>query len=61
MFRVVNLSLRQKGVHYASIKIFNKLPYSIADLDVVKEHYIAYLEKFLLKKTFYSVNEFLND
>jgi hypothetical protein len=22
----VNLSLRQKGVHYASIKIFNKLP-----------------------------------
>ena len=57
----VNLSLRQKGVHYASIKIFNKLPKSIADLVLVKGHFIASLEKYLLKKTFYSVDEFLND
>jgi hypothetical protein len=57
----VNLSLQQKGVHYASIKIFSKLPKSIADLVLVKEHFIASLEKYLLKKTFYSVDGFLND
>jgi hypothetical protein len=30
-------------------------------LVLVKEHFIASLEKYLLKKTFYSVDEFLND
>ena len=57
----VNLSLCQKGVHYASIKIFNKLPKSIADLVYNNRRFIAYLEKYLLKKTFYSVDYFLND
>jgi hypothetical protein len=57
----VNLSLRQKDVHYASIKIFSKLSKSIADLVLVKGHFIASSEKYLLKKTFYSVDEFLND
>jgi hypothetical protein len=51
----VNLSLSQKGVHYARIKIFNKLPKSIADLVLNNRRFIASLEKYLLKKTFYSV------
>jgi hypothetical protein len=52
---------RQDGVHCASIKIFNKLPKSTADLVLNNRHFIASLEKYLLKKTFYSVTDFLND
>ena len=57
----VNLSLHQKGGHYASIKIFNKLSKSIADLLLNNRRFMASLEKYLLKKTFYSVDDFLND
>jgi hypothetical protein len=57
----VNLTLRQKGVYYASIRVFSKLPKSIADLVFDRKYFILSLEKYVIKKTFYSVEDFLND
>jgi hypothetical protein len=58
---IVTLRRRQKGDYYTSIKAFNKLPKFIADLVLDKKHFIVSLEKYLIKKSFYSVEEFLND
>jgi hypothetical protein len=58
---IVNLTRCQKGAYYTSIKVFNKLPKFIADLVLDKKHFIPSLEKYLIKKSFCSVEEFLND
>jgi hypothetical protein len=48
---------KYKGFH----KVFNKSPKLIADLILDKKRFIVSLEKYLSKKSFYSVEEFLND
>jgi hypothetical protein len=58
---IVNLTNCQKGAYYTSVKVFNKLPKFIADLVLDKKRFIVSLEKYLIKKSFYSVEEFLND
>jgi hypothetical protein len=58
---VVNLAIWQKGAYFTSIKVFNKLPKFITDLVLDKKSFIVWLEKYLIKKSFYSVEEFLND
>jgi CYTH domain-containing protein len=58
---IVNLTRCQKGAYYTSIKDFNKIPKFIADLVLDKTRFIVSLEKYLIKKSFYSVDEFLND
>jgi hypothetical protein len=58
---IVNLTRCQKGAYYTSIKVFNKLPKFIADLLLDKKHFIVLLENYLIKRSFYPVEEFLND
>jgi hypothetical protein len=41
--------------------VFNKLTKCIADLVLDEKHFIVSLEKYLIKKYFYPVKEFLND
>lgn len=55
----VNLTLRQKGVYYASIRVFNKLPKSIADLVLDMKRFIVSLEKYLIKKKLLFSGRFL--
>jgi hypothetical protein len=55
----VNLSLYQKGVYYISIKVFIRLPNSIADLVQNKKKFIDKLKCVLMEQSFYSVNDFL--
>jgi hypothetical protein len=43
------------------IKVFNKLPKFIAHLVLDKKGFIVSLEKYLIKKSFYSIEDFLND
>jgi hypothetical protein len=58
---IFNLTRCQKGDYYTSTEFFNKLPKFIADLVLDKKHFIVSLEKYLIKKSFYSVEEFLSD
>ena len=44
-----------------SIKIFNVLPKYTPVLLVDKKRFISTLEKYLLNKSFYSLEEFIND
>jgi hypothetical protein len=53
-------SASKRGVYYASIKIFNKLPVHTANLVMDKKHFISTLKRFLIIQSFYSVNEFLD-
>jgi hypothetical protein len=55
------LTLYQKGVYNMSIRIFNKLPKYIANLVGNKRIFIATLRQYLVKESFYSLEEFLND
>jgi hypothetical protein len=50
----------QRGVHYASIKIFNILPASIVESVKDKKHCISALKRFLIAESLYSNNEYLN-
>jgi hypothetical protein len=43
-----------------SIKIFNTLPVSVAELVKDKKQFILALKRFLVVESFYSVNEYLN-
>jgi hypothetical protein len=56
-----NLMLYQKGVYYMSIRIFNKLPEYTANLAGNKKIFISTLSQYLVRKSFYSIEEFLND
>jgi len=44
-----------------SIRIFNKLPDCIAKLVKNKKSFISTLRHYLVRKSFYSLEEFLND
>ena len=58
---ISNLTLYQKGVYYMSIRIFNKLPDCIARLVENKWCFISTLRQYLVSKSFYSLEEFLDD
>ena len=55
-----NFASYQRGVHYASTKIFNKLPASTAELVKKKNHFILALKRCLIVQSFYSIHEYLN-
>jgi hypothetical protein len=58
---ISNLTLYQKGVYNMSIRIFNKLPEYIANLIGNERIFIATFRQYLVKNSFYSLEEFLND
>jgi hypothetical protein len=58
---IANLTLYQKGMYYTSIKIFNELPEHIAELVENKEHFISTLKKYLVDKSYCSLEKFFND
>jgi hypothetical protein len=55
------LTVYQKGLYVESLKIFNKLPYDIAELILQKKNFMAKLKKYLTVKAFYSTDEYKND
>jgi hypothetical protein len=54
------LSIRQKGVHYMSVKIFSSLPKFLVDLLEDGTMFVERLKEILIHNAFYSVDEFLN-
>jgi hypothetical protein len=58
---VSSLTLYQKGVYNMSIRIFNKLPEHITNLAGNKKIFISTLRQYLVSKSLYSLEEFLND
>jgi hypothetical protein len=56
-----NLALYQRGVYFMSIKVFNKLPGFVADIVSDKTRFILTLKKYLIEKSFYSLEDFIND
>ena len=55
-----HLTKYQKGVHYAGITIFNHLPTSIKSISNETKELKKTLKRFLLDKSFYSMDEFFN-
>ena len=55
-----HLTVFQKGVHYAGIKVFNSLPTSIKSIASDTEVFKKTLKRFLMDNSFYSVDEFIN-
>jgi hypothetical protein len=55
-----HLSIRQKGVHYVSVKIFNSLSKFLVDLLEDETMFVERLKEILIRNVFYSVEEFLN-
>jgi len=55
------LILYQKGLYYESVRIYNKLPYNIAELILQNKSFLTNLKKYLLEKAYYSVEEYMND
>jgi hypothetical protein len=51
--------MRQKGVHYTSVKIFNSLPAYLIDLVQDEKQFIGKLKEILIHNSFYSVDECL--
>jgi hypothetical protein len=58
---ISNITLYQKGVYSMAIRIFNKLPEYIANSLGNKKTFIATLSQYVVKKSFYSLAEFLKD
>jgi hypothetical protein len=54
-----NLTIYQKGVHYAGIKIFNKLPIEIKNTSNNLKRFKVALRQFLNTHSFYAVDEYL--
>jgi hypothetical protein len=54
-----HLAIRQKGVHYMSVKIFNSLPTYVIDSVQDEKQFIGKLKEILIHNSFYSVDEFL--
>jgi hypothetical protein len=50
----------QKGVYYAVIRVFNHLPISIKSTAYETKVFKKTLQRFLLDKSFYSMDEFFN-
>jgi hypothetical protein len=57
---MVKFSSLQKGVIYASIKIFNNLPPDLLKHYIDRTAFRSELRKFLVKNAFYSIDEFLS-
>jgi hypothetical protein len=47
--------------YFMSIKVFNKLPGFIADIISDKTRFILTLKKYLIEKSCYSLEDFIND
>jgi hypothetical protein len=58
---IANLTLYQKGMYYTSITIFNELPEHIAELVEDKKRFISTLKKYLVDKSFHSLEKFFNN
>jgi len=56
----LRLAKSQKGVYYAGIKIYNCLPLKIRELSGEIKYFNRSLKKFLLRGSFYTMEEFLN-
>ena len=56
-----NLTLYQRWVYHMSINIFNKLPEYIMDSIGNKRRFISRLKEYLVNKSYYSLEEFMND
>jgi hypothetical protein len=54
-----NLSCFWKSVHYAGIKVSNRLPSRLTNLINKKEQFIVALKRYLITHCFYSVDKFL--
>ena len=57
---VSSLTLYQKGVYNMSIRTFNKLSEHITNLAGNKKFFISTLRQYLVSKSLYSLEEFLN-
>jgi hypothetical protein len=55
-----NLTIYHKGVYYAGIKLFNKLPIEIKNTSNNFKKFTVGLRHFLNTHTFYTVDEYLN-
>jgi len=55
-----NLTVYQKGVYYSGIKIYNHLPTAIKDLSNDKNKFKLALKRYLLRNSFYSLEEYFN-
>jgi hypothetical protein len=55
----VNLTKCKKGVYYMGIVIFNHLPHDIRELSYDVKKFKSVIKNFLLKESFYSINEYL--
>ena len=58
---ISSLTLYQKGVYNMGIRIFKKLPEHIPNLARNKKIFITTLRQYLVSKSLYSLDEFLND
>ena len=58
---VSSLTSYHKGVYNMSIRIFNKLPEHITNLAGNKKIFISTLRQYLVSKSLYSLEDFLND
>jgi hypothetical protein len=57
---MANFSSYQRGVYCVSIRFFNTLSASIAELVKDKKHFISALKRFITAESFYSINKYLN-
>jgi hypothetical protein len=55
-----NFAPYQRGVYYASIKIFNTVPASTAELVKDSEQFMSALKRFSIVQSFYSTYKYLN-
>jgi hypothetical protein len=56
---VSRLLYYQRGVYYSGIKLFNVLPNSVSMLRTDKNQFKIALKRYLLRITFYSIDEFV--
>jgi hypothetical protein len=54
-----NLFVYQKGAHYSGIKIFNKLPFNIKNVNGNITKFQTTLKKFVYVNPFYTLEEYL--
>jgi hypothetical protein len=54
------LTMCQRVVYYSSIKAYDKLPDVIVELVSNNKCFLLQLEKYLIEKAFYSLEEYLN-
>jgi hypothetical protein len=55
-----NLSIYQKGAYYSGIKIFNKLPSNIKNVNGNIAKFKTTLKKFIYTNSFYTLDEYFN-